>query len=192
MGGCLRCKKEEEEVLSPASPKWQGCRQRSTPGDSQAVGSSSSSGSRGRGGSLPAAPPAPRREGTGGPGAGGQKGQRFAAAPENIKSRPVFTVYSALALSLFTRKKKLAVVTITKQELDFFSGKAWISALVLALLGWSYSFYRKGLRLFIENELTKWKWNIWKCKRKKVLESRFHVISRGINLIFHAISFKSW
>ena len=129
-------------------------------GGSQAMGSSS--GSQGRRGSLPAAPQAPHRKGAGGSGRGGQKGPRFAAGRASSKSWSVFIGYSALALSLFTHINKLANITITKLELNFFPGKPWISVLGLALIGQSYSFYRKGLRLFLKNELTKWKWNILK------------------------------
>lgn len=67
--------------------------------------------------------PGHSREGTRGSGTGGQKGQCFAAARKSSKSQSAFIVYSALALSLFTHKNKLASITITKLELNFFSGK---------------------------------------------------------------------
>lgn len=95
--------------------------------------------------------------------------RRASAVPLHARAakthpRPLFTQLSPF--SLFTRKTRLAIITITKLELNFFSGKPFVSVLVLALIGWSRFFLQEGV------EMISWKWaNKVKMKYFKLQEN---------------------
>lgn len=96
---------------------------------------------------------APRQQGTaegpqtrGVPAPGTERGdrgsdtgaRRASAVPlcaRTAKAHPHPLFIQLSPFSLFTRKTRLAIFTITKLEWNFFSGKSLISVLVLALIG---------------------------------------------------------